>query len=271
MRKTALTLLLAAAALSAQNFHNNQERTLNCDDQQHNNGQSRSCDVREQTLTPQGSLHIDAGANGGVTVKGWNQNEILVRSRVEAWGHSPEEAKSLASSVSIQASPGNVHPQGPETHGHNSWSVSFEVFVPHQTSVTARASNGGVHVADIAGTLDLETVNGGLNLARVSGDVKGSTVNGGVHVTLTGNHWEGRGLELSSTNGGVHITIPNHYSARFETSTVNGGVNSDLPEISAQHHAQSLNTTLGAGGALVHVSTVNGGVTISHGGADDDN
>jgi hypothetical protein len=260
-------------ALDTSGFRDNQEKSMQCEDQTGNSNQPRFCEMREKTVPASGSLRIDAGTNGGVTVKGWNRSDVLVRSKVETWAPTMDEARSLTSSVAVHAAPGEVRADGPQTADHRGWSVSYEIFVPHLTSVTAHAHNGGMHVADVGGTLDVETVNGGLNLTRVTGDVKGVTVNGGVHVNLVGDHWDGRGLELSSTNGVVHMNVPRNYSAHLETSTVNGGVHNEFANAATtgRHgRTQSISTDIGSGGATLHVTTVNGGVSIGHNDGSDE-
>ena len=43
-----------------------------------------NCEIREQTLAPSGgTIAIDGRQNGGISVKGWDQNQILVRARVQ--------------------------------------------------------------------------------------------------------------------------------------------------------------------------------------------
>src|ERR1044072_5796044 len=43
-----------------------------------------NCEIREQTLAPNGgTIAIDGRQNGGVAVKGWDQNQVLVRARVQ--------------------------------------------------------------------------------------------------------------------------------------------------------------------------------------------
>ncbi len=271
MRNSALCLIFLAMPLAAQ-FVDNQKPEMQCED--HEGGhQQRTCRVQEQRMGSTGSLQIDAGANGGVTVRGWSGTDMLVRAKVEGWDSSMAEAQSVSSAVILHANSGIVGASGPEMHGKSGWSVSYEVFVPHMTNVTAHASNGGMHISDVGGTLDVHTVNGGLHLTRLTGDVRGETVNGGVHVELMGDHWDGRGMDVSSTNGGVHVTVPQQYSARLESSTVNGGVVSDLPNVMAQGtrgRQESLVATLGAGGPTLHITTVNGGVSIDHAGAGND-
>jgi hypothetical protein len=100
----------------------------------------------------------------------------------------------------------------------------------------------------------------------VAGDVRGQAVNGGIVVDLTGNRWEGRGLDVRTTNGGVRMSIPSNYSADLEARTVNGGLRIDFPiTVSGllNGRPRELRTQLGSGGALVRVATTNGGVQIT--------
>ncbi len=140
--------------------------------------------------------------------------------------------------------------------------MSFELWVPRSSDLVLDAFNGGISVEDVTGKLDLHTINGGLTLDGVSGDVHGETTNGGVHADLAGDHWEGAGLDLRTTNGGVSITMPRGYSARLETSTVNGHLNVNFPITIQGSFGRHLSTQLGKGGALIRAETTNGGVTI---------
>ena len=253
MPSRTLLLLLAFAALpvfalDTIGFHNNQERSLACpsSDESASGRHNRFCEIREQALSSTGHLSIDPGQNGGISVKGWDRADLLVRSKIEATSASVDDARALARSVTIHAAPGDVRATGPQTHNGEGWSVSYEIFIPYLTSLTANAHNGGIAVFDAGGEIRL------------------TTTNGGIHAELIGSHWDGRGLDLSSTNGGASLVVPAHYSAQITASTVNGGVHSDFPELAPLgHHATSLNGPLGQGGAPIHVTTVNGGVSIS--------
>jgi DUF4097 and DUF4098 domain-containing protein YvlB len=80
---------------------------------------------------------------------------------------------------------------------------------------------------------------------------------------LTGDSWEGRGLDVETRNGGVKVSIPEDYSAELETGTVNGRVNIDFPVTVRGQIGRNIETKLGTGGAPIRVKTKNGGVTIS--------
>ena len=72
-------LSLAVSTASAQK----KEGSMDCRDSSWNNDRLQNhCEIREQTVPAGGAITVDAGRNGGVSVKGWNKGEILVRARV---------------------------------------------------------------------------------------------------------------------------------------------------------------------------------------------
>lgn len=221
------------------------------------------CEMREQTFAYGGQLTIDGGRNGGVSVKGWNRPDVLVRMRVSVGGEDAAAAKSMASQVRLNASAGLITAAGPEARDNTHWSASFEVMVPHSVNLKATAHNGGITISDVAGDLNFSTHNGGLHITRVNGTVKGQTQNGGVHAKLSGARWEGAGLELTTTNGGVHLEVPPSYSAQLEASTVNGGFKTAFGEAPKGRGERKLTAAMGSGGAPVKVTTRNGGVEIA--------
>jgi DUF4097 and DUF4098 domain-containing protein YvlB len=142
--------------------------------------------------------------------------------------------------------------------------VSYEVRVPQRSDVRAETVNGPVSATDVAGRLDLETVNGPMTLSDVAGDIHARATNGPLRVTLAGARWEGAGLDAETTNGPATLAIPDGYSARLETGTVNGPMRVDFP-ITLQGRIgrmTRITTTLGAGGAPVRVVTTNGPLTV---------
>ena len=235
-----------------------------CRDTGRDNENYRSCEVREYTI-PAGALTVDAGRNGGIRVEAWERNEIRVRAVVTATAAAEAEAKQLASQVQVQAGPGRVSSTGPTTNGREGWSVSYRINVPARNDLDLNANNGGVTIAGVTGTIQFRTTNGGVNLRNLAGDVRGETRNGGLNVVLSGDRWDGTGLDVQTSNGGVNLTIPEGYNAELETRTVNGGFRTDYPmtvqgELAAN---RGLQTTLGSGGAPVRVRTTNGGLRIN--------
>lgn len=235
-----------------------------CSANQHrDDGRISYAEVREQTLTQASLNKIRPSMNGGAKVHGWAKPEVLVKACIQTSAPSDAEARALASQVTIARGPGEIEPDGPKLDQEHYWNVSYEVWVPTESNVDLKSMNGGLAIDDVHGDLRFDCLNGGVHLRGVSGDVEGSTVNGGIHVQLSGDRWNGKGMNLSTTNGGIHIEVPASYSANFESSTVNGGLHTDFPGANQDHHEKNLSVQVGNGGATIHTSTVNGGVHIS--------
>ena len=78
-----------------------------------------------------------------------------------------------------------------------------------------------------------------------------------------------RALDVTTTNGGVMMSIPENYSAKLETGTVNGGISVDFPVPGLDQdpsrrgrQSKQVAVNLGSGGPLVRAMTTNGGVRI---------
>jgi DUF4097 and DUF4098 domain-containing protein YvlB len=227
------------------------------------NDRAQFCEVRDFSFAALKGLVVDGRENGGITVTGWDRSEIKVVAMVQASAETDAEATEIARGISINASNGDIRANGPSLNRRReSWSVSYEIWAPRGTDLALSASNGGIAVEGVNGRMELETVNGGLSLVDVAGDVRGRTTNGGVTAQLTGDRWVGAGLNLRTSNGGVTLYVPENYSARLETGTVNGGMNIGFPITVQGSFDRRISTQLGNGGAPVSVTTTNGGVTL---------
>jgi hypothetical protein len=238
------------------------EQQMSCDQENWHSDRVSHCEIDETTLPATGTLAVDGGVNGGKAVKGWQKHEILVRARVEISGDTDAQARALAGRITIRTGGGRVIADGPSTARHESWSVSYEIFVPQKMDLNLKAHNGGIHIADVRGNIEFETTNGGVTLHRLAGNVEGHTTNGGLSVELAETRWEEERLDASTTNGGVSMAVPAAYSAHLETGTVNGHINIDFPVTVRGEISRQLSLDLGSGGPLVRAITTNGGVSI---------
>lgn len=233
-----------------------------------NNGKSFR-DLRELSMSAVDTLNVDGKTNGGISVKGENRNDILVRACVQAWSDSEESARKLGESVQIQKG-SNVYAES--NSGEKNWSVSYQILVPNKTNLNLTANNGGISINDVEGKIEFFTKNGGISLKNLAGDVQGKTTNGGVSVKLSGNSWQGNGLDVMTTNGGVSISMPENYSANIETGTVNGGFKSEIDSLQTEKKSDDdygwsrnkrISKSINGGGAKVRVVTTNGGIVIN--------
>ena len=243
------------------------ESSLECRDWRGNDRLQSHCEIKEQALPAGRIITVDGKQNGGISIKGWEKNEVLVRSRIQTQAPTQAEADQLAREVRIETAALNIHAEGPQPREDYQWYVSYEIFVPRRSDLSLQAHNGGISISDVSGRIDFKTLNGGVTLKRVGGAVRGSTTNGGVHVELAGARWEGEELNVKTTNGGVNIAMPNNYSAHLETSTVNGNVSSDFPMnvplTERGRMPKDISVDLGSGGSPIRVTTTNGGVRVA--------
>ena len=257
----ALAASTAVIPLSAQ-LQDNTQKQMTCENGNYDGDRARHCEIREQTAASIGRLSLDAGQNGGATVKGWLGSEVLVRAKVESSADTQSAAAAIASQVTVDSAGGQVRATGPEVP-NASWSVSYEIFVPQNTDLTLKTYNGGMRISDVRGQIHFDVNNGGVRLTRVAGDVSGATVNGGIQVELAGSIWDGRQLEVSTHNGGVTLSVPSYYSAHVQAETGAGRIQSDFATVAESGaRPRQLDMNLGSGGPLIHVTTVNGGVRV---------
>jgi hypothetical protein len=263
----AAILTLASSSALAQRERgsereNREDRGLSCNDNW-NSDRGSYCVVKEQMIQASGgTIVVDGSKNGGVSVKGWDRNEIFIRAKIQTWANTDAEAQALAGQVRINTSGANIHAEGPEQGNRQGWGVSFEVSVPRNSNLSLKAHNGGIGISDVRGQIEFSALNGGVSLRRLAGNVKGQTMNGGLSVELAGAGWEGEGMDVRTTNGGVSLSIPENYSARLETGTVNGGLKTDFPITVQGEVKRELTLDLGSGGQRIRAFTTNGGVAI---------
>jgi DUF4097 and DUF4098 domain-containing protein YvlB len=249
---------LAAGAASAQK----KEWSLDCRDSWNGDRLQNHCEIKEQTVPAGGAISVDAGKNGGVSVKGWDRNEVLVRAQVQAAASTKAAAEQLGKEVRIETAGLRIHAEGPDQNSDSHWSVSYDVFVPRRSDLSLQAHNGGISISDVTGKMEFKGLNGGVSLRRVGGNVHGSTTNGGVNVELSGDRWDGEELDVQTTNGGVNMTMPENYSAHLETGTVNGNISIDFPLTVQGRITKELSTNIGSGGPTIRAMTTNGGVKV---------
>ena len=166
--RLAFCLLISLAAPAWAQMRDNRDTQLTCDNA--NRDRVRTCEVRETSLGPSGSLDIEPGHNGGIAVKGWSQNHVLVRSRLEAWAESDAEARALASQVRVETAGGRIRAIGPDSDRFQDrdrhWAVSLEIFAPWNTDLRLNSHNGGITVSDMRGRIEFQSNNGGVRMAR---------------------------------------------------------------------------------------------------------
>lgn len=151
-------------------------------------------------------------------------------------------------------------------------------------NVDVQTSNGSVQLADLDGDARVSTSNGGVNCARIRGTVNAATTNGGVQVDLAENK-SGEPVRVTTSNGGVNLKLGSTVSNPVHAATTNGGITVQMPAdtnarvravVSSHGKVSSdfdvrregpesrtkLEGQIGNGGALIELTTSNGGIHL---------
>ena len=145
----------------------------------------------------------------------------------------------------------------------NDVAVDFDIALPAGVVLVGRTVNGRIRVLDVDSDVDAVNVNGDVEIST-SRHAEVLTANGRVEARIGLANWE-RDLELRAVNGSVTVEIPTNTNGRVRMSTVSGIVRTDFPLASSSpRFAQG---TLGGGGRLLTLSTVNGNVNLNRGPA----
>ncbi|HEX2210475.1 MAG TPA: hypothetical protein VHG93_22540 [Longimicrobium sp.] len=263
-----LSLALATVAGPAAAQENSDRWVERC--RRNHQGENRRvhCEVRETRIPARGALRVDAGQNGGVSVRAWDGRDVLVRARVQTHARTEEDARELARGIRVNTS-GTISSSGPESSGRNrGWAVSYEILVPARTNLDAETHNGPISVHGLSGDIEVRAVNGPISLNELAGDVQARAQNGPITVNLSGRRWNGEGLDAETVNGPITVRMPRGYAAHLESGTVHGPINAPRGIRPERRNGNRwapggrINTDINGGGPTIRVVTTNGPVNI---------
>ncbi len=156
--------------------------------------------------------------------------------------------------------PGKTFRSG-HTH-HSDVAVDFTVRLPAHVRLGATTQVGDVHVSGASAPLELATVSGDLDAETAQGPVSAISVNGNVHARMRAFGDTGA-VSVVTVNGSVTAELPQRLDADVEAKTINGSIVTDYPlTVSGKFTSHSLQGTVGRGGRGVHITTVNGSITL---------
>lgn len=224
---------------------------------------------------------------GGVTVRGYNGNEVVVEYTGSA---------SLLPGRRNSTPPPGMHRIGGAgglevTEDNNVVHVSnrfgprmtdLVIQVPVQTSVSVKTMTGGnLVVENVSGEVEAQNMNGQVTVNNVSGSVVAHSMNGKVVATLDKVD-PGKNMSFSTMNGEVDVTLPADTKANLKMRTDNGDIFTDFdvkteaasaPTVSEEKGKNgktrrrvrvdgTVNGTINGGGPEIQFTTFNGRILI---------
>jgi hypothetical protein len=218
------------------------------------------------------------GVNGGIVATGASAGDVEVTAVKKGRKSDPAEVKvevieheGGVTICAVYPSSGTPNECKPGQGGRmsvrdNDVNVEFRVKVPAGVRFVGRTVNGGIEGHGITADAEAHTVNGGVDL-DATGTARADTVNGGISARLGRADWTGT-LALKTVNGGIHVVVPEGLSADVKASTVNGDIQTDFPlTVTGRISRRKIEGTIGGGGRLLEMETVNGGIELRKPGA----
>jgi hypothetical protein len=239
----------------------------------------------ERTVTKSEApvLEIQPHANGGVQVAGWDKDTYSVTACKAAAG-AGDEAERTLSQITWSIEKGRISTKGPADEGE--WTVYLLIRAPKSAAIdvettngpvsfydvdgklTAHAHNGPITLRNFSGDAEIRAENGPISLEGTSGNVRVHTENGPISVALKGKTWSGTGLSADAKNGPLTLRVPPDYESSFVVESTKYAPMSCKASLCDQAHRtwddEHRRIEYGAAPALIHLSTVNGPVSVSN-------
>ena len=229
-------------------------------------------------------LTVHPHANGGTQVVGWEQNNYSVTAcKAVAPGDS---AESVLSQITLSVDNGAVSTSGPGQE--EQWTVYLLIRAPKSAALELDTMNGPISVYDVDGKLTAHAHNGPISLHNFSGDaevtaqngpisldgsrgnIRIKTQNGPISVDLKETRWNGAGLSVAAENGPVTLRVPSGFQSSFLVESTPYAPMSCRASICESARKtwddEHRRIEYGSSPAVVHLSTVNGPVSVEQAG-----
>ncbi|HKV26187.1 MAG TPA: hypothetical protein VJN93_16445 [Candidatus Acidoferrum sp.] len=228
------------------------------------------------------ALHVRAYKNGGLQVYGWDKDTYSV-TVCKAASSEDGDAEALLGQIHLNVSGADVSVDGPSGE-HKDWAAFLLIRTPKNASiqldatngplsiysvdgkVTANAKNGPISIRNFTGEGEIHAVNGPLSIAGSAGKLTLHTQNGPISIHLEGKTWNGGGLTADAQNGPLTLFVPADYQSSFVVEASRNGPISCRASICDNARKtwdeDSRRIEYGNSPALIHLSTVNGPVSV---------
>jgi DUF4097 and DUF4098 domain-containing protein YvlB len=225
-------------------------------------------------------LQVHPHTNGGVQVVGWDKETYSVTACKAAAASA--DAERILSQVTMSIEGGRVSTKGPGDD--DDWTVYLLVRTPRSATLdmetangplsfydvdgklTARAHNGPISLKNFSGDAEVTAVNGPISVDGSKGSVRIHTENGPITVELAGSTWNGAGLTADAKNGPLTLMVPSGYQSSFVVEATNNGPVSCRASVCDNARKtwddEHRRIEYGSSPAMIHLSTVNGPVSV---------
>ena len=235
---------------------------------------------RSFTKAEASTLRIQAESNGGLQVAGWDQDNYGVTLCKAA--DPDRNADKVLSQIHLTFQNGELGVAGPPSHDR--WTAHLLVKAPKGASLDLEMNNGPLDLYHVDGTMQVHAHNGPVSVVGCTGDVNLSTQNGPVtlegnsgklrvdaqngpvKVSLSGKSWSGSGIEARAGNGPLTLEIPSGYQSGVLVESEGHSPFQCHASVCSEGRKNweddRKSIEFGSGPTVVHLSTVNGPVSV---------
>lgn len=181
-------------------------------------------------------------SNGSVVIEPSTDGKIKVQSMKVITGDKEERLREIAGYLTISAdrSGGSLrvesHYPTPRPAGVASMRIDYRLYIPVNTKVNVKTSNGSVQVNGMHNTLDLQSSNGSLTISNHRGYLDAQTSNGSIEISNS----EGE-ADLLSSNGRISLR---NYTGVIDAQTSNGRIEVDTNKVVHQATLKTSNSSV---------------------------
>jgi len=276
----ALALMLAATGAYAHGLSVNGE---DCTARNFHFGGDSPAFVAKETIDARGARSLKAAVS----------HAPLAVVGDSAGGYTIDVCKAAKSAEDLSAirvtfEGGELKAEGPSRRNHD-WTVIYKIHAPRGADLDLETENGPLSIRDVDGKVVARTQNGPLSLRNLTGEVDATAANGPISVDggsgtmkvrasngplsvdLDGGSWTGGTLDASTKNGPLTLRIPRGYGSGVVVESRGRGPVSCRAEGCERARRswkdddfddEPRTIELGSGAKNVHLSTVNGPITI---------
>ena len=231
-----------------------------------------------------GIAKIDAQtANGRITLKGSDRDEVTVRAWKEVRGRG-DTAGEFTEKVDVRTEQVGDELRIFTDHPPPPWGVSlavrYAIEAPQEVDVNLRTVNSKIKVTGTSGAIDVATANGGIELEGDAGPIRARATNGTIKAeidaltddaefsTTNGTigvevHRCAGSVAALTTNGSIKLTLPADFAGQLDAEARRGRVHSDFPSPVVGRIKNQLKGEIGEGGdAVIKLRTRNGSIRL---------
>jgi hypothetical protein len=132
--------------------------------------------------------------------------------------------------------------------------------VPRPAELTVRNINGQARIGEIDGPAHIGNINGRLEVGHIAGFAELTNINGSISITL--ERLGERGINMRNINGSINFRFLDQPNANLDFEMFNGTVESSLTTSVQKKTRSSFRGQIGAGGAPITGSHINGAVSV---------